>query len=142
MYNPTREQTRRFFIEAWRKQRERSILSELEAIAVEHILDHPEYHGLLEQGEDNVDRDWLPEMGETNPFLHLSLHLAISEQLSIDQPPGIRAAYEKMLTRGIEPHTAQHTIMDCLAEVIWQAQRQQGGLDNALYLRCLEERIV
>ncbi len=140
MFNPSREQTRRFFIEAWRKQREKSILSELEAMAAGHILHHPEYHALLCEGDAGLERDWLPEMGETNPFLHLALHLAISEQLSIDQPPGIKSAYDKLLARSQDPHAAQHAIMDCLAEVIWQAQRQHGELDKALYLQCLEDK--
>ena len=140
MFNPSRDQTRRFFIEAWRKQCERAILSELEALAAGHIQNHPEYHALLGDGENGLDRDWLPEMGETNPFLHLSLHLAISEQLSIDQPPGIKAVHDKLLARGLDPHAVQHAIMDCLAETIWQAQRQHGGLDSALYLQCLEKK--
>lgn len=137
MFNPTREQTRRFFIEAWRKHREKFILTELEAMASGHILNHPEYHALLASGENELERDWLPEMGETNPFLHLALHLAISEQLSIDQPPGIKAAYDKLLARTQDPHAAQHGIMDCLAETIWQAQRQQAAPDGAAYLECL-----
>ena len=140
MFNPSREQTRRFFIEAWRKQCTKTILSELEAMAAGHILNHPEYHALLSEGEAGLERDWLPEMGETNPFLHLALHLAISEQLAIDQPPGIRSAYDKLLVRTQDPHAAQHAIMDCLAEVIWQAQRRQSAPDGALYLQCLEDK--
>lgn len=140
MFNPSREQARRFFIEAWRKQREKSILTELEAMAVGHILNHPEYHGLLNEEASGLDRDWLPEMGQTNPFLHLSLHLAISEQLSIDQPAGIKSAYETLLVRSHDPHAAQHEIMDCLAEVIWQAQRRHSGPDATLYLECLQKK--
>lgn len=140
MFNPSREQVRRFFIEAWRKQREKSILTELEAMAAGHILNHPEYHALLSDEEAGLGRDWLPEMGEANPFLHLSLHLAISEQLSIDQPPGIKSAYDKLLARSLDPHAAQHEIMDCLAEVIWQAQRQHSGPDGTLYLECLQKK--
>lgn len=137
MFNPSREQTRRFFIEAWRKHCEKSILTELEAMAAGHILNHPEYHVLLTSGENELERDWLPEMGETNPFLHLALHLAISEQLSIDQPPGIKAAYARLLGHSQDAHAAQHGIMDCLAEMIWQAQRNQAPPDGAAYLECL-----
>ena len=137
MYNPSRDQARRFLFEAWRKYREKAILSDLEGLAAEHILHHPEYHALLED-QDKLDRDWLPEMGETNPFLHLSLHLAISEQLAIDQPPGIKAAYQRLLARTGDPHAAQHAIMDCLAEVVWRAQRDRASPDGSAYLECLK----
>ncbi|MEW5891825.1 MAG: DUF1841 family protein [Pseudomonadota bacterium] len=140
MFDPSREQARRFLIEAWRKYRERAVLTELEALAADHIARHPEYHPVLEAGEDSLEREWLPEMGETNPFLHLSLHLAISEQLAIDQPPGIQAAYQRLLQRTQDAHAAQHAIMDCLAEVVWQAQRQRSQPDGQAYLDCLEHK--
>ncbi|TCS72980.1 uncharacterized protein DUF1841 [Sulfuritortus calidifontis] len=140
MFDPSREQARRFLIEAWRKYRERSVMTELELLAAEHIAHHPEYHAILEAGEDSLDREWLPELGETNPFLHLSLHLTISEQLSIDQPPGIKAAYERLLQRTQDPHAAQHLIMDCLAEVVWQAQRNRSQPDGLAYLECLNRK--
>jgi hypothetical protein len=140
MFDPSREQARRFLIEAWRKQRERKVMTELELLAAEHIARHPEYHPILEAGDDSLEREWLPETGETNPFLHLSLHLAISEQLSIDQPPGIKAAYERLLQRTQDPHQAQHLIMDCLAEVVWQAQRMRSQPDGLAYLECLQRK--
>jgi hypothetical protein len=94
MFSPSRDEARRFLIEAWNKRRAGPPLSDLERIAVAIIARHPEYHALLE--EDNLDRDWRPESGDVNPFLHLSLHLAIAEQLAIDQPPGIRAEFERI----------------------------------------------
>lgn len=138
LFQPSRHQARRFFIDAWRKYREKHPLEPIEAMAVEHILRHPEYHRLLEDEEGSLGRDWLPEMGETNPFLHLSLHLAISEQLSIDQPAGIVARYRNLLHRLGDEHAAQHAVMDCLVEMIWQAQRYHRPLDGAAYLACLE----
>nr|MBF0683808.1 DUF1841 family protein [Pseudomonas sp.] len=89
MFNPSRDQVRQFFADTWRKHRQEEILSPLEAIALDWILEHPEYHGDLESGEA-ATADYTVEAGRTNPFLHLSMHLAIAEQLSIDQPPGIR----------------------------------------------------
>jgi hypothetical protein len=86
MFNPSREQVRDFFFESWRKHRESMPLTPLEAMAVDVIGIHPEYHRLLEKRDEYVDRDYLPEHGETNPFLHLSMHLSIREQVSIDQP--------------------------------------------------------
>lgn len=138
MFNPSRDQVRDFFFEAWRKFRAAEPLSELEGIAVEHIGRHAEYHALLDDPARHREREWTPEMGQTNPFLHLSLHLSISEQLSIDQPPGVRAAYQRLLARAADAHAAQHEVMDCLAEMIWQAQRHNLPPDGEAYLRCLE----
>jgi hypothetical protein len=138
MFQPSREQARRFFIEAWRKYRQTQPLEPLEALAVEHVLRHPEYHALLEDEAGSIDRDWRPELGETNPFLHLGLHLAIGEQLSIDQPAGIVACYQSLLARLQDEHAAQHAVMECLVETIWQAQRYERPPDAAAYLACLE----
>ncbi|MBK6741609.1 MAG: DUF1841 family protein [Hydrogenophilales bacterium] len=139
MYNPTRDQARNFLFEAWRKYRRKLLLSDLESLATGHILAHPEYHGLLDDAESNLDRDWLPELGETNPFLHLAMHLAISEQLSIDQPGGLKSAYARLCVRLGDEHRAQHAVMDCLAETIWRAQRDGTPPDGAAYIDCLEK---
>ncbi len=138
LFQPNREQARRFFIDAWRKYREQSPLEPMEAMAVEHILRHPEYHALLADEEAGLDRQWSPALGETNPFLHLALHLAIGEQLSIDQPAGIVARYQRILQRLGDEHAAQHAAMECLVEMIWQAQRYHLPPDAEAYLACLE----
>mgnify|MGYP000851944600 CR=1 FL=1 len=138
MFTPTRDEVRRFLFESWRKHKQRAILSDIEALAADHIQAHPEYHALLDDFDSNLDRDWRPEMGETNPFLHLSMHLAISEQLSIDQPPGIKAAYQRLCLRQGDAHRAQHAVMDCLAEMIWRSQRDGVPPDGAAYVRCVE----
>ena len=140
MFNPTRDQSREFIYGLWRKHKEREPLTPLEAIALDIVLQHPEYHAVLEDRERYLDRDWNPEGGETNPFLHIAMHLAIEEQVSIDQPPGIRAAVEKLAARRGSMHDARHDVMECLAEVIWQAQRNGAGFDNATYLACLERK--
>ena len=90
MFNPSRDDARRFLIQAWHKRRALQPLTDLERIAAAIIVRHPEYHATLEAPEETLDRDFRPESGDVNPFLHLSLHLAIAEQLAIDQPPGIR----------------------------------------------------
>lgn len=138
LFQPSRDQTRRFFIDAWRKYREKRPLEPLESLAVEQILRHPEYHSFLEDEEGSLGRDWLPEMGETNPFLHLGLHLAVNEQLSIDQPAGIMARYRALLHRLGDEHDAQHAVMECLVETIWQAQRYDRPPDGSAYLACLD----
>jgi len=137
MFNPTREQSREFLFDLWAKHLARTPLTPLETMALAIVLEHPEYHAVLGDRERYLDRDWRPEGGETNPFLHLAMHLAIEEQVSIDQPPGIRAAVEALAERRGSMHEARHEVMDCLAEVIWQAQRHGTGFDNAAYLDCL-----
>ena len=139
MFNPTRDQSRLFLFDMWDKHRAGAALSPLESLALSIVLEHPEYQSVLEDRSRYLDREWRPEGGETNPFLHLSLHLAIEEQRSIDQPPGIRAAIERLEARH-GAHEARHAVMDCLAEVIWQAQRHGAGFDNAVYLDCLARK--
>ena len=136
MFNPSREQVRQFFCESWRKYRERQILEGAEATAADLITEHPEYHALLENPQAAVEQEFTPEGGQTNPFLHLSLHLAIAEQISIDQPPGIRAEYDR-LRRTLDVHDAEHAVMECLGETLWHAQRHGTALDSARYLECL-----
>ena len=136
MFNPSRDQVRRFFCEAWRKHRERAILEGAEAVAADLIEQHPEYHALLENPEAAIDQEFTPESGQMNPFLHLSLHLAIADQISIDQPQGIRAAYQALRNR-LEVHEAEHALLECLGEALWRAQRDGGGIDAASYLECV-----
>jgi hypothetical protein len=139
MFDPSREQARTFFVEAWRKRRERGVLTPLEQIAADLVELHPEYHKLLEDPEA-VERDFSPEDGQINPFLHLSLHLAIHEQLSIDQPPGLRAAYDACLARRGNRHEALHDVLECLGETIWRAQRDRAPLDALAYIECVKRR--
>ncbi|MGV2289514.1 DUF1841 family protein [Trinickia sp. YCB016] len=141
MFNPSRDEVRSFFIDTWRKQRAGEILTPLEAIAADWIVEHPEYHDALADTEGSAAAaDYSPERGQTNPFLHLSMHLAISEQLSIDQPPGIRAAHERLAARLGSTHDAQHAIMECLGETIWEAQRNNTPPDSDAYLARIERR--
>ena len=140
MFNPTREQVRQFFFDAWRKYRQGAPLEGLETIAVEIALMHPEYHDVLDQPEHFVDRDYTPEEGQANPFLHMSMHVAIAEQLSIDQPPGIRAEYERLANVRGDRHAALHEVLECLGETVWRAQRDRAAPDAEAYLECLRRR--
>jgi hypothetical protein len=140
MFQPSREQARLFFFDTWKKYRNGEALSALEQVALKVIGLHPEYHALLDDAERNLDRDYAPEDGGVNPFLHLSLHLAIEEQLSIDQPPGIRAEFDRIALTTGSAHAALHALLECLAETIWQAQRAGGPPDQALYLACLQAK--
>ena len=136
MFNPSREQVRSFFCEAWRKRCAREVVTGAEAVAADLIEQHPEYHALLGQPESALEQEFTPETGRMNPFLHLSLHLAIAEQISIDQPPGIRAASQALRQR-LEVHDAEHAVMECLGETLWKAQRAGTAIDTAGYLACL-----
>ena len=138
MFNPSREQARQFFFDTWRKYRQREILSDMENMAVEVILLHPEYHAILDDPVHYQDKDYLPETGDTNPFLHMGMHIAIGEQLSIDQPVGIRRRFERLLKLTGNEHDAAHHVMECLAEMIWQAQRSQSAFDASVYFECLD----
>ncbi|MGZ8230418.1 MAG: DUF1841 family protein [Burkholderiales bacterium] len=141
MFSPSRDEARRFFFDTWRKYRRREALAGLEQTALSVLLLHPEYHGLLENADANIDRDFAPEAGALNPFLHLSLHLAIEEQLSIDQPLGIRARYEALVRKYGSEHDAKHDVLECLGETIWQAQRTGTAPDETAYLECLARKL-
>jgi hypothetical protein len=140
LFNPSRDEVRQFFFDAWAKFQQQKVLTELEKMAVGIMHLHPEYQSILDAPEQHLQQAYYPEMGETNPFLHMSLHLSIQEQISINQPSGITQAYGKLCTRYQEEHEAQHALLECLAETIWLAQRNQTGLDVAHYLQLIEER--
>ena len=140
MFAPSRNEARRFLVDAWAKRRAGEALSPLELIAADLISQHPEYHAFVEQPERFVERDFSPEGGKTNPFLHLALHLAVAEQLAIDQPPGIRAQFERLRVARDDEHAALHAILECLGEVVWHAQRHGTSPDAALYLACVERQ--
>ena len=139
MYKPTRDQARQFIVEAWAKRRSKLPATPLETLAADIVEWHSEYHTLLAAG-DALTREWTPEDGETNPFMHLSLHLAIEEQLSINQPPGIWLAFVRLEKLRGDRHAALHDELECLGETLWRAQRDGAPLDGTAYLECLERR--
>ena len=141
MFNPTRDQVRDFFFETWRKYREGLPLVGAEALALDVILLHPEYHAVLAAPDRYREQEYFPELGETNPFLHMSLHVALEEQLSIDQPPGIVARFEALAARTGDRHAALHEAIECLAEMVWRSQRDGAAPDGAAYLECLAARL-
>lgn len=141
MFNPSRDQVRQFFFGVWKKYKNQLPLEGVETLALQSILQHPEYHAMLDQPERYQDRDYPPDLGETNPFLHLSLHLSLAEQASIDQPPGIRARLDRLTEKLGNRMEAEHAAMDCLAEMIWQAQQDGGSFEPAIYQDCLDGKI-
>jgi len=139
MFNPSREQVRRFFCDAWKKHIDRLPLVGAEVAAADIAARHPEYQALLSDVNAAVDQEWTPEGGAMNPFLHLSLHLAIHEQVSIDQPPGIRMAFEQLRAR-MDPHDAEHVLLECLGETIWRAQREGKPMDAMAYVDAVRRK--
>ena len=139
MYAPTRDEARTFFFETWRKYRAGDPLAGLETTALQVLLAHPEYHPVLDAPGRYRDRDFSVDGGELNPFLHLSLHLAVEEQLAIDQPPGLRGEFERLRADKGE-HAAKHDVLECLGEVVWLAQRNGSAPDAQMYLECLRRK--
>lgn len=139
MFGDDRNQIRQVYTEAWRKHRDHEPLEPLEQMIVSVVGLHPEYHALLENPDSALDRDWLPEDGETNPFLHMGMHIAIQEQLGTDRPAGIVDIYKQLIARTGDAHAADHAVMECLGEVLWQAQRSNNMPNDAAYLDCLRK---
>jgi hypothetical protein len=135
----SRDQLRQTYFNAWRKHCNKLPLEPLEAQIADVIALHPEYHALFADPDKVLDKDWLPEGGATNPFLHLGLHLAIREQVATDRPPGIRAAHQNLLTKTGDAHDTEHRMIECLAEALWSAQRSGRAPDEMAYLAKLAE---
>jgi hypothetical protein len=140
LFNPSRDEVREFFFGAWAKAKQHANLSDLEKLGMHIMHMHPEYHPILDAPEQFKHQAYFPEMGETNPFLHMSLHLSVLEQISINQPIGIASIYQKLLFKHQNEHDAQHDILECLGETIWLAQRNHTALDSHHYLTLLQQK--
>jgi hypothetical protein len=138
LFNPTKEEVRHFFCEAWAKQQRYGILTPLESIAARWMIEHPEYHALLNDPEAARAEDFSVEKGQTNPFLHLSMHLSITEQIQIDQPPGIRVVGRELSIKLDSEHEAQHRMMECLGSVLWESQRSGLPPDMDAYVESIK----
>jgi len=136
-----RSQLRRFYFEVWRKRLEEKPLEPMEVLVAEVIQQHPEYHALFTHQDTVIDRDYLPEMGESNPFLHMGMHIGLREQLAADRPAGIRTLHQRMLIKTGGFHDAEHRMMECLAETLWEAQRDGTLPDESRYLNALRQLI-
>ncbi|HYJ98426.1 MAG TPA: DUF1841 family protein [Burkholderiaceae bacterium] len=140
MFQPSQHDVRRFLCDAWRKRRDAAQMTPIETLASLWIAEHPEYDGELADEQAALAADYQVEGGRANPFLHLSMHLTISEQCSIDQPHGIRAAVEALAARLDSLHEAHHQAMECLGEMIWTSQRSGKPPDGEAYLECVRKR--
>ena len=144
LFNPSRDEVREFFFNAWSQYQVQKALTELEKIALSVMHMHPEYNAILSVPEQFKHQEYFPEFGETNPFLHMSLHLSILEQISINQPIGIADIYAQLKLKHQNEHDfehkAQHDILECLGESIWQAQRNNTALDTNFYVQLLQQK--
>jgi hypothetical protein len=140
MFAPSQNDVRRFFCATHAKRRDGAPLTPMEALAADWIAEHPEYHAELDDVEAALAAVYDVETGRTNPFLHLSMHLTITEQVSIDQPRGIRQAFELLAARRGSAHEAHHEVMECLGEMIWASQKSGLPPDGERYLECVRRR--
>ena len=139
MFGNDRNQMRQFFFEVWSKKNQGELLTSLEHIVANVIEEHPEYHHYLNDRDNSLNKDWMPEQGETNPFLHMGMHITIQEQLGADQPPGIKQIYQQLINKYKKAHEAEHHMIDCLGLVLWQAQTTQKEPDLLQYQECLKK---
>lgn len=138
MFTSDRNQIRSFFRDAWHKHRSGAAVTSMEAIVIDVIAAHPEYQPLLENPEADLDRDYAPEHGAANPFLHMGLHIALREQLGADHPKALRPVYQKLLKKFGDAHAAEHQVIECIAETLASAQRSGRPPDDRQYVECLQ----
>lgn len=140
MFIQDRNSARRFFTDVWLKYRNSVQLEPMERLVLEVILEHPEYHRVVSDPEAALGLDTGPETGETNPFLHMGMHIAIREQVQADRPAGIREMYQSLIAKGRDDqHNLEHKIMECLGEVLWTAQQNNSLPDENRYMDCIKK---
>jgi hypothetical protein len=140
MFSPSQADVRRFFCETHRKQLAAEPMQAIETLAGQWIAEHPEYHAELTDAQAAIARMGEVQEASANPFLHLSMHLSISEQCSIDQPPGIRQAVELLSARRGDLHAAHHEAMECLGRMLWESQRAGRPPDGEAYIEQVRQR--
>lgn len=140
MFQPSQTDVRRFFCATYARLRGGAPLEPMQAVAARWIDEHPEYHAELADEAAALQAVYTVEEGRTNPFLHLSMHLSIAEQVAIDQPTGIRQAVDLLAARRNSLHEAHHEVMDCLGEMIWASQRSGLPPDGQAYLEAVRRR--
>ncbi len=138
MFGTDRNQLRQMYKTAWEKYQQKHPMTPLETQIAEVVREHPEYHNFVNQ----LEQDFLPELGEANPFLHMGMHLGLREQLATNRPDGIVDVYQQLLSRLGSPHDAEHQMIDCLAEAMWLAQQNNRIPDEVEYLKCLKNLVL
>ena len=134
----SRDEIRQVYLSVWQKMQNQQLLEPMEALIAEVIEIHPEYHSLLQDAEATTHNDFSAEQGQTNPFLHMGMHIALREQSDSDRPGGIQALHQKLSSRKGH-HEAEHAMIECLGQALWQAQRTATQPDLLAYLDCLKK---
>jgi len=137
-FSKDRHSLRNTYLQAWQKYQQKQPLEPMEEIIAGVIAEHPEYHLQLQQ----LEKEYLPESGESNPFLHMGLHIALREQLSTNRPAGIATLTRQLLMTLKDGHEVEHQLLECLAESLWQAQRYQQAADEQKYLACVRQLVI
>ncbi len=137
IFSEDRKQLRQMYADAWQKAQGAQVLSPLESQIAQVIEDHPEYQAAL--SEEDLEASFVPEDRETNPFLHMGLHLAIRDQVATDRPPGISKIFQELERKYSNSHETEHRMLDCLAETLWEAQNQNAPPDEQKYLERLRK---
>lgn len=135
IFGQDRNELRKMYADAWQKHCDKMPLSPLEAQIVAVVEWHPEYHS--DVTSEDLSKDYTPEDGRTNPFLHMGLHLGIREQVTTNRPPGIRSVFKSLTAKLGDAHDAEHQMIDCLAEALWEAQSQNTAPDEQKYVEQL-----
>lgn len=133
-----RDSARLVFVEVWQKYQQNQPLEPLQELILSVILEHPEYQAILDKGQESVKLDFSPEAGVTNPFLHMGMHITIKEQVQADRPAGIMDLYQVLSVKFSDQHALEHEMMECLGEVLWNAQRDNTMPDENAYLDSLK----
>jgi len=134
----SRDEIRQVYLDVWQKMQQQELLEPMQAMIAEIIEIHPEYHALLEIDDDIKQQEFTPEQGQTNPFLHMGMHIALREQAATDRPPGINSIYQKLVSSKGQ-HQAEHAMIECLGQALWHAQRSNQAPDENAYLDCLRK---
>jgi hypothetical protein len=141
LFGNDRDSLRAHFFMVWSKQQAGEPLEPLESMIAEVIMMHPEYHAVIADPEANLRRDWHPEDGEANPFLHMALHMTIKEQVLTDRPPGVTARFKTLSASQADTHSTEHEMLEALAETLWEAQSKGQAPDLDAYLGRLDDRL-
>ena len=136
MFGQNRQQLRQMYHDVWQKKQANEPLSALESMIAQVINEHPEYHKIF-NSDASLEQDYFVEDGQTNPFLHMGLHIALHEQISTDRPTGIRDIYQQLQVKLGSAHDVEHQMMECLTESLWLAQRHNQAPSESDYLLAL-----
>ena len=139
IFNQDRKQLRQFYFQSWDKYKKQQPLEPMETIIATLISQHPEYHDFFDHMEHNQDKDFTPEMGQSNPFLHLGMHISIQEQLATQRPAELSSLYLSLCNKLEDAHKAEHQMMDCLGEMLWLAQKNNQPPDENSYIECIKK---